>query len=348
MKKHFGLATLLVVAIAVPLFLWLRGAITRFILPKVASQEGLYSDRLLTLEFYIMAFIFALVVGFMVYSLIAFRRRPGEGDVGAQFHGNTALEIVWTVIPLIVVMGIATLGARYYFNIFRDRPNELIVQVTGQMFSWHFAYPEYDIESTEALLPVGRPVRFDITSRDVIHSFWIVEFRLKQDAVPGMVKSLWLTPISEGDYVVRCAELCGTGHAKMLARVKVVSPEAFDAWVKEQTAAPSAAESAESTETVELDGKTVAQEAGCLACHTTDGSMSVGPTWAGLFGKEETLEDGSTVQVDEAYLYESIVDPNAKIVQGFPANLMPAYGDTLSEAEIQAIVEYIRSLAQSK
>lgn len=344
MKKHFFFAALLVLSLAAVLMKWVERALYAFILPRLASLEGMYTDRLLALEFYIIAFIFALVVGLMLYAIVAFRRKSDEGEeaAGAYFHGHTMLEIIWTLVPLAVVLSIATIGTRYFFNIFRDRPGEMVVKVTGQMWSWVFEYPDYGITSTEAVLPVGRPVRFDITSRDVIHSFWVVEFRLKQDAVPGMVKSLWVTPVLEGEYTVRCAELCGAGHTYMYAPVKVVSEEAFQAWVQEKTQP-----TASGGET--LDGRQVAQQAGCFACHTVDGSPGVGPSWAGLFGEEVVLDDGTKVQADEAYLYESIVDPNAKIVQGYPANVMPAtYGEMLSEAEIQAIIDYIKSLGHSE
>jgi cytochrome c oxidase subunit 2 len=176
-----------------------------------------------------------------------------------------------------------------------------------------------------------------MTSNDVIHSFWVPEFRVKQDLVPGRITELRVTPTLEGDYKVRCAELCGTSHAFMERPVVVSSQEEFDAWMAEQL---QVAEQA--SQTPEGRGQALVAANGCAACHSINGSPGIGPTWFGLFGRTETLTDGSTVVADEAYIHESIKAPQAKIVRGFENQLMPAYGFT--DEQIDDIVAYIKTL----
>jgi cytochrome c oxidase subunit 2 len=189
------------------------------------------------------------------------------------------------------------------------------------------------------VMPVNKQALLHLSSNDVIHSFWVPEFRVKQDALPGgeeFVRDLRVTPKELGDYTVRCAELCGTQHAAMRAPVKVITQEEFDAWVADEL---------NISDDPVVRGQQWANQYGCLACHSVDGSRIVGPTWLNVCGTTEQLADGSSLTIDEAYLYESIVDPNAKIVAGYPANVMPAnYAQQLSDDQINDIVAYICSL----
>ncbi len=337
MKQHFLKAFLIVGVIAAGGVALVAANFNR-IVPLLASEEGAYIDRLFGMQLYVIAFLFALVVGLMLYSVVAFRRRPGEEGDGMYFHGHTALEIVWTIVPLGIVLYFSALGARYFYEVKTANPDEFVVQVTGQQFSWSFYYPDYDITSSELVLPVGRQAVFQLTSKDVIHDFWVVEFRAKQDAVPGMVKELRLTPTQTGEFKVRCAELCGTGHADMRAPVRVVTQSEFMAWVENQKAVAGGL-SGEA-----LTGSQLAQELGCLGCHTVDGTEAIAPTWKGLFGSTETLADGSSVTVDEDYLRESILDPAAKLAEGFQPIMPGDYADKLSGDQIEALVEYIKTL----
>lgn len=334
--KHFFIVAVLVAIVTVLVTIGL-GSIQ--LLPPIASEEGLQIDRLFGLHIQVIAFLFALIVVFIIYSVVVFRRKPGETGDGAYFHGNTKLEIAWTIVPLVTVLFFSFLGARQLAQITAASPDEMIVEVTGQQFAWRFDYPDHGITSPELNLPRGRQVLLRLSSSDVIHSFWVPEFRVKQDAVPGMVTELRVTPTHVGRYKVRCAELCGTGHYNMLATVNVMEPADFEAWVAEQTAP------AESAAGAELGAK-IAQLHGCLGCHSTDGRRLVGPTWLGLYGTEESLEGGSAVLVDDEYLRESILDPAAQTTEGFPNVMPPNYKDTLSEAEIEALIEYIKSLAR--
>ena len=350
--KHFVIVAVLVAIVTAVVTIGLGNA---QIVPPLASAEGLEVDRLFGLHIQIIAFLFALILVFTLYSVVVFRRKPGDDSDGQHIHGNTKLEIVWTVIPLITVLYFGVIGAQQLSQITRPNSEELVVEVTAQQYAWTFHYPDWDITSPELNLPRDRQVLFQMTSLDVIHSFWVPEFRIKQDAVPGSTTELRITPTEVGAYKVRCAELCGTAHYSMLAPVNVLEPSDFEAWVAEHTAPPETPE--ESVPSQESDGAPegpsavqgaeLAQSQGCLGCHSVDGSQLVGPTWLGLYGSEEALEDGTSVTVDDAYLLSSILEPGAQLTQGYP-NIMPAtYQDTLSDEEIEALIEYIKSLGES-
>jgi cytochrome c oxidase subunit 2 len=328
------------------------------ILPQGAGQEAVTVDWLFKLELRVIAFLFSLIVVFTLYSVVVFRRKTGETDDGPHIHGNTKLEIIWTVIPLITVLFFGVLGARGLSDITSPAPDELIVEVTARQFAWLFDYPEYGITSSSELhLPRGRQVLLKLNSVDVIHDFWVPELRVKQDAVPGMTTELRITPTELGEFKVRCAELCGTAHYSMLAPVKVEEPADFEAWITANTAPPP-----DTTETVPSEGPaepapseapgvelgaTLAQAQGCLGCHSIDGSQLVGPTWLGLYGSQVILEDDTSAVADEGYLRRAILETNAEIVKGYPANIMPSiYLDTLTEEQIDTLIEYIKSLAE--
>lgn len=314
-------------------------------MPVQASAEAKLIDWLFNLHIDVIVVLYVLVNGILLYSVFAFRRKKDDPSEGVYFHGNTRLEILWTVIPLIVVIYFAILGAGVLRQTLEAADDELEVVVTARQWAWAFEYPEWGIASTELNLPVNRRVHLVLYSEDVTHSFWVPEFRVKQDTVPGQEHHLRLTPTRVGTYKVRCAELCGTSHAFMEAPVNVMTAEDFEIWRQKRLGiyVPPEGEEAPAEDPVAL-GQRVATSAGCIACHSLDGSALVGPTWKGIFGKTETMADGSTVVVDEAYLYESIVNPSAKIVAGFQ-DLMPKnYGDILTEAEINALIEYMKTI----
>lgn len=308
------------------------------ILPASASAQAETIDWLFNLELIAISFLFSLIVVPLFYSLVVWRRRKGDEGEGEHIEGNTRLEIAWTIIPLIIVLALAYLGAWSLGDALAVDPEAMEVEVTAFQWNWKFYYPDYGITTNELYLPVDKQVKLEMESQDVIHSFWVPEFRLKQDIVPGQVTELRVTPNELGDYVLRCAELCGTSHAYMNRPVVVVSEQEFSAWVDEQIAlipddpGPNADR-----------GEIIANQNGCFACHSVDGSNLVGPTWLNLYGSEVELDDGSVVIADDEFIIESILEPNAKIVAGYPANAMPQY--SLSEAELADIIEFIKSIS---
>jgi len=332
--KHFIVVVVLIAIVTAAVGFVL---LPQNILPTLASEEGAYVDQLFSGYAFLIAFFFALIVVIMLYSAVVFRRKKGDDKPGANVHGNSVLEVIWTIVPLGIVLVLSGIGAVYLNSTLESEPDEMVVEVTAAQWSWRFDYPEYGVSSSELILPNGRQVLFEFESLDVIHSFWVPEFRLKQDIVPGITTSLRLKPTLSGEYTVRCAELCGLNHDYMLAPVTVMEPADFESWVTAQTVLEALLP--------EERGQQLAQLNGCIGCHSADGSPSVGPTWLGLFGSEKLLEGGGSIRVDELYLLKSILDPNAQIVEGFLPDLMPrVYEDTFSEAEIEDLIAYIRGL----
>jgi cytochrome c oxidase subunit 2 len=317
------------------------------ILPVAASQQAGTVDWLFHVHFWFIAFFFSLIVVFLVYSLVVFRRKNGEKGDGVYLEGNQRLEIIWTIIPIAIVLWLAVIGADTLSDVERRDPNAITVDVYAAQWSWRF---QYSVETAEGVktavasdtlvLPKDQQVVLRLHSQDVIHSFFVPEFRLKQDVLPGgeeFTRELRVTPNIIGTFKVRCAEICGTGHYSMQAQVQIVEAADFTQWLTEQSA------------DCNLDdaecGLRWAQTYGCVGCHTTDGTPKIGPTWAGLFGSQVELADGSTVTADEAYLHESIVDPNAKIVAGFSPGVMPnTFDDLLSDEQINQIIAFIETL----
>jgi cytochrome c oxidase subunit 2 len=211
------------------------------------------------------------------------------------------------------------------------------IAVTAHQWDWSFTYPA-GFTSNELHLPINQQVVLKMQSLDVIHSFWVPEFRIKQDVVPGRTTDYRITPTLIGNYQVRCAELCGASHTYMIRPVIVSSEADYEAWVNEQKAAAAAL----LAQGGPAAGQALAAQSGCAACHSLDGSKLTGPTWRGLFGSKVTLSDGTTVTADEAYLTESIVDPSAKVVQGFQAGIMPKFG--LTDPQVKYIVAYLETL----
>jgi len=306
-------------------------------LPQAASAEAGPIDTMIKVQFMLISFFFALIFVFISYSVVVFRRRPGDEEEGQYFLGNSTLEIVWTIVPLVIVISLGVWAAIVLAEVTEAKPDEIEVKVIGRQWSWLFSYPEYEEigPSNELKLAVNRPIVLQMTSDDVLHSFWVPEFRVKQDLVPGQVTTLRITPTEIGEYKVICAEICGFDHANMRADVSVLSQSDFDTWIEEQR-----------TNLAEMTmverGEKWAAEFGCAACHSVDGSRSTGPTWLGLLGREEMLENGQTIVVDELYIRKSILDPDIQIVAGFQSGLMTSLGDLetrFGDAEEAILIE---------
>lgn len=310
------------------------------LLPEQASVQANVIDNLFAVHGWLIAFFFSLIVVFMLYSIVVFRRRKGELGDGYYTTGNMKLEIVWTVIPLIIVLWLSVVGAQTLADVERRDPTAIEINVYASQWNWNFEY-ENGAFANQLVLPKDKQVLLRLHSDDVIHSFWVPEFRVKQDILPGgeeYVRELRITPSELGDYKIRCAEICGTLHYDMLADVRVVSVAEFDAWLDEQVNTVCELEAAEC-------GRILVEELGCIACHSLDGSVIVGPSWLDIAGTFETLDDGVSVFVDANYLTKSILDPNAQIVAGFTEGLMPEiYPDLLTSDEISDIVAFILSL----
>jgi cytochrome c oxidase subunit 2 len=335
--RNFVIVGILVVAMT---FLTYFGLSAAHLMPIEASVQAGYVDWMWNLELIAMAFLFSLIAVPMFYSFVVFRRKKGDTTDAEHVEGNTTLEIVWSIVPLFLVLLFAYLGAVNLSDTLREDPNATVVKVTGIQWSWKFEYPAVEgiiVSSDELHLVKGKQVLLQMTSNDVIHSFWVPEFRVKQDLVPGRITQLRITPNLIQNFKVRCAELCGTSHAYMEKPVVVSSQEDFDAWMATQVE-----EAKKLAATPEGAGQLLVQSNGCGACHSINGAAGIAPTWFGLFGSQVHLSDGRVVTADEAYLTESIKTPQAKIVAGFETQLMPTYG--FADDQISNIVAYIKTL----
>ena len=330
--RHFVIVAVLVIAMAALTYFGLDAV---GLMPIQASAQAIPVDWMWNLQVIAMSFLFALIIVPLFYSLVVFRRKKGETGDCEHIEGNTPLEITWTVIPLFAVLSFAYLGAYTLGETRRVDPQAMEVKVTAQQFAFSFEYPEFGVVSKELYLPVGKQVLLRMTATDVIHSFWVPEFRIKQDIVPGLKTEYRITPIEEGSYSVRCAELCGASHAYMLAPVEVVSQNSFESWIGERQVEALAA-----AQTPESRGETLVAQNACTACHSVDGSALQGPTWKGLYGSQVDLADGTTVTADDAFIAESISNPQVKIVAGFETVLMPAYQFT--DGQIADIIAYLQ------
>jgi len=307
-------------------------------------------DRLYDVLLIVSVPIFVLVMTIAIYSVVKFRARPGDTRDGAPIHGHTRLELVWVTIPFLLVTGLAIYAWVVLDDIEAKKPDTMTVNVTGQQFTWSFEYPdEGKVKSNQLVLPKDRPVEFRIESRDVIHSFWVPEFRLKSDAVPGLTTKIRVTPDREGTYNVVCAELCGLGHSTMRQAVRVVPQNEFAAWIDKRRGGGAAAGARPGSGDRAAAGKQVFTDTGCDACHTLSdaaASATIGPNLDELSENAPKRKPGTPA---EAYVEESIVDPRAFTVKGFPAETMPDnYREQLEPEEIDALVEYLLGVSKGK
>jgi cytochrome c oxidase subunit II len=293
-------------------------------LPIAASAQAVPIDQMFNAHFWMISFLFSLIMVFMLYAVVVFRRKEGDDEPGPYVHSNTGLEIAWTIFPVFFVIIFGYWGVTLLNALTSEQPDEMVVKVIGQQWVWQFEYPEQEgITSPELVLPIDQRIVLEMHSLDVLHSFWIPEFRVKQDLIPDTITNLRITPSRLGEYKLLCAEICGLNHSKMTAAVRVVSRSEFDAWVQEKLNTPAYADM-----TPQERGEIWYTELGCVGCHNITGDPGgAGPTWKGIYGRQEQLLDGTTITVDDAYIHESIMNANAKIVAGYAEpSIMAAQG----------------------
>ena len=305
-----------------------------FWLPPPQSTTATAVDDLFMFIFYVSTFFFVLIVVLMMVFVIVYRRRPGV-EPGLTASHNTALEITWTVIPLLIVIAIFYWGFEGYMDM-RTSPREAYdIRVTGRKWNWEFTYPNGYVDSA-LHVPVDEPVRLTMTSQDVIHSLFIPAFRVKMDLVPGRYTQTWFRVMTPGEYDLYCAEYCGTKHSDMLSSVVVHPSGEFELWLDK-------ASNLLATMSPVDAGRALYDRRGCAQCHSLDGSARIGPTFKGIYGQTHGFTNAPDTVVDDNYLRESILEPGKKIREGYK-NQMPTYKGILSDSEITAIIEFIKSL----
>ena len=329
-------------AIGIALGLWIDW------FPADAAKQDAPIDTLYDVLMIVSVPIFVLVMTVVLYSVWAFRMRPGqENEDGAPIHGNTRLEVFWTAIPAIILVSLSSYAYAVLRDVEKVKRNELVVQVTGEQFAWTYSYPQAGgkpVSSTQLYLPKDRPVRFDVRTKDVIHDFWVPAFRMKIDAVPGITTHIRVTPTVLGTYPVVCAELCGLGHATMRSTAFVVPPARFREWLAKQgqpAAAPTGGGGKQPSQAdlVALGKTTFTGDGGCAACHKLADAGGTGTTGPDL----DTTLKGK----DAASIRTSIVDPNAVIAKGYSAGLMPqTFGQTLSQQQLDGLVAYLATVSK--
>jgi cytochrome c oxidase subunit 2 len=286
--------------------------------------------------------LFFLIVLTFIMLYFVFRYNKKRHKTAVQNEGNTMLEVTWTVIPIILALMMFYYGWKGWKPMNNPPANAMNITTTARMWSFSFLY-ENGKESTDLVVPVNTPVKINLISVDVIHSLFIPAYRIKSDIVPGRRKVMWFIPEREGEYDLYCAEYCGLRHSYMRATVKVLSKEKFTTWYGDTASIAKETEGS----TPGATGLAIMKFQGCLACHSSDGSKIVGPTYLNLFGKQEVVtRNGAdvTITVDEEYIKRSIYDPNADIVKGYPKGLMQSYKGKISDADIVKIIEYLKSL----
>ncbi|MGZ4386766.1 MAG: cytochrome c oxidase subunit II [Gaiellaceae bacterium] len=300
-------------------------------LPESASRESTRIDWVFWTATGIAIVIFSTVVSVLVYSVIHFRARDDEFDDGPPIHGHSGLEIVWTLIPTVIVTALSILSAVVLADNGHAAGDPLRIDVTARQFAWSFTYPgKPALTTTELGLPLGQSVTLTMHSLDVIHSFWVPEFGPKQDAVPGLTPSIVITPKRAGTFPIICSELCGLGHAYMRSQAVVMSPAGYKSWLHQQAGGGA------------TTGLSVFKTScgGCHALTAAGTSGTVGPSLDKLAADAQKANRGSLT----AYVNESIVNPDAYIVSGYQAHVMPGnFGSTLSKQQLQSLVQFLVS-----
>ena len=286
--------------------------------------------------------LFLLVVLTLAMVYFIFRYNRKRNLVATQIEGNTVLEVLWTVIPVLLSLVMFYYGWIGWKPMTKAPDDSMIITSVARMWNFSFIYGNGK-QSPDLIIPVNKPIKLNLVSLDVIHSLFIPDFRVKTDITPGNEKFMWFLPQMEGEFKAYCAEYCGLQHSYMQANVIVMSEEKFNAWYIDTTRVIAVAAGSGPG----AEGEAIMRAQGCFACHTPDGSKLIGPSYLNLFGEEQiVLRDGKevTITVDEEYIKKSIYDPNSEITKGYPQGLMQSYQSSLTEDDIQKIIEYLKTL----
>jgi cytochrome c oxidase subunit 2 len=306
-----------------------------FGIPLFPDQASTFARDVDALYFFIIAVssFFAIAVTFAVIFLgIRYRRRHAS-EIGARIEGNLPLELLWSFIPTVIAMVMFGWGASVFYHLRRPPDEAMQVYAVGKQWMWKFQHLEGQREINELHVPVGRAVKVTITSEDVIHSLYFPSFRAKIDAIPGRYTQLWFEATTPGTYHIFCAEYCGTNHSGMIGSVVVMEPAVYQAWLQ----------GGGLEGTLSQRGSKLFGDFACSTCHVENGTGR-GPSLKDIVGTTVDLQDGSTAVVDEAYLRESILNSQAKIVKGFQP-LMPTFQGLVSEDNLVALIEYLKTLS---
>jgi cytochrome c oxidase subunit II len=279
------------------------------------------------------------ITAFMIWTVIHFARKKGKAPM--QFTGSVTAEIIWTVVPIIIVLVMFYFGWHGFAPMRKVPADAMKVTAIGRMWQWEFDYGN-GMKSKDLVLPVNKPVRIDLKSVDVNHSLFIPAFRVKEDVIPGYANYLWFIPTFVGEYEILCSEYCGLLHSSMLAKARILEQADYDKWFtnfKAEAVKP------------EADGYLLIRNTGCIACHSVDGTKLVGPSFKGLYGSQRVVTKNGTqvtVTADETYIKNSIYDPDSEVVIGFPKGIMKSYKTILKDADIKTITEYMKTLNPGK
>lgn len=302
-------------------------------MPPQASTMAPSVDYLYWFLIIISAIASILVIGGMMWFLFKYRRQS-ENDKTAYITHNHMAEFLWSFIPLVLFM-VCFVWGWVVFNGLRTPPKDAYeIYVKAKKWSWDFEYTNGFNSPGELVVPVGKPIKLLMTSEDVLHSFYVPSFRIKQDVVPGRYTTTWFEATKTGYFQIFCTEFCGLNHSGMLAKVKVVEPEVFQAFLEGKVI--------EELTPVQL-GEKIYKTRNCNGCHSLDGSRVVGPSFKGLFGSNREFADGSSTEANEDYIRQSIMNPNSQIVKGFAPNQMPSFEGMLSDEEVRGVIEFIKA-----
>jgi cytochrome c oxidase subunit 2 len=307
-------------------------------IPLVPDSASTFSWKVDALYFYlsgVTVFFALLISAVLIFFVIRYRRRTPY-EIPRPVAGSHKLETLWTVIPFIIAMTMFGWGAQVYFDQYKPPANAVEVYVVGKQWMWKLQHATGQREINELHIPVGRKIKLIMTSEDVIHDFFVPAFRTKADVVPGKYTTLWFEATTPGTYHLFCAEYCGMNHSGMTGSIIVMEPREFDNWLSGNTGSMTPATA----------GQQLFQTLGCASCHGANGEGGRGPTLAGVFGKMTALQSGESVRVDEAYVRESILNPQAKLVAGF-GPIMPTFQGQVSEDQLLQLIAYIKSLQAS-
>lgn len=310
-----------------------------FWMPQQASTVSGEVDNLFYFILWICVIFFLIIAVAMVAFVIKYRHRPGHERAESSVTHSTALELTWTVIPTILVLMIFYFGFRGYMDMTVAPRDSYEIGVLGQTWSWSFTYPNGYTHGKELHIPKGVPIRCVLTSQDVIHSLYLPHQRVKKDAVPGRYNRFWFTATEAGEFPIYCAEYCGTSHSEMLGKLIVhETVQDFNDWLEKSS-------DWEKAGIPPIEAGKKFWEGRCKQCHSDDGSAGTGPSFKDLWGREEEMTDGTKIVVDENYVHESILNPQARIVKGF-GNVMPSFKGQLKDPrDINAIIAYLKSIS---